>query len=354
MRVAILGGGGPAGVNSARALGKAGHEVVVTDANPEHLRFPAEYAETVHLGAPLEVEAVNGLRADVVLAQPDPLVAWLSANRAAIKGKTILPSARTVTDCQDKLWASALWGLHELRSNLPVVLREPWPDWLHIAKDRLGLPFWLRATRGAGAKGATLVRELDTAYHWIRYWASRDVHPDWMAEEYLPGRDFAWASIWHRGELVTSFARERLEYIYPHLTPDGLTGTPTIAAVVHDPRVNEAAEAAVRCITDEPHGLMCVDLREDVHGLPRPTEINAGRGFTTLGLWSLYGPNFMDTLVRLAADGRRWWLTRPDLSEAEQYDALPEGLRLERHIDCGHVFVPAPVRERRLALSQCA
>ncbi len=301
------------------------------------------------------VDAVDALGADVVLAQPDTLAPWLSANADKIEAKTITPPLGVVKECQDKIAAATMWWLQGLREHPPVAVREPWPDWLHAARDRFGLPLWLRASRGAGAKGAILVQSLDTAFHWVRFWQSRGNDIEWVAEEYLPGRDIAWASLWWRGELITSFARERLEYLYPHLTPEGLTGTPTIAQVIHDDRVNEAATEAVKAITPFAHGFMCVDLREDAHGLPRPTEINAGRGFTTLGLWSLFGPNFIDLAVRLAADGRKWWLSRPDMTEPPQYNALPHGLRLERHIDIPYRFIRQhEAQAKPKALTLCA
>ena len=123
-----------------------------------------------------------------------------------------------------------------------------------------------------------------------------------MTEAHLPGRDLAWSSIWYEGELVCSFTRERLEYIYPGLTPEGITGTPTIAEIVHSDEVNAMAEAAVYAVDDKPHGIFSVDLREDEHEIPRPTEINAGRGFTTFGLWAMQAERIFLTCSGFAAD----------------------------------------------------
>lgn len=342
MRVAVLGAGGPAGVNALRALGQAGHECVAVDDDEAHLVWCEKYAETRRKsdGAAPDI--------DVVLPQPDALVREVVERGTPVK--TLLPSLRAIDHCQDKSAAGTTWWLVQLREHPPMKIEEPWPDSLHLAADRLGVPLWLRARRGAGAKGAILVRSLDQGYHWIRFWQSRDADIEWIAEEYLPGRDYAWSGVYYDGELVSSFARERLEYLYPHLTPEGLTGTPTRARIVHDPRVNTMAEEAVGAVDPCPHGIYSVDLREDREGYPRPTEINAGRGFTTFGLWSLYGPNFLDLVVRLARDGRNWWLVRPDLTEPEKRNALPRGLTLSRHIDCGHIFSHA----RKEALTRCA
>lgn len=341
MRVAVLGAGGPAGVNALRALRAAGHDCIATDSDERHLVWCNQLAETVPMPE-VTPEAIDALGANVVIPQADPLVALVG--RYNLRARTFLPWRDVIARCQDKLETARIWHEAGLRELPPQVIESPWPDHLHLARDRFGLPFWLRATRGAGAKGAILVSEIEQGYHWLRFWETRGSEMEWVAEEYLPGRDLAWSSVWYDGELQSSFARERLEYLYPHLTPEGLTGTPTIARIVHDNRVNETAYAAVLAVDTKPHGIYSVDLREDDAGIPRPTEINAGRGFTTFGLWSLTsGPNFLDLAVRLAVDGPSWWLYRPDIAQPEKWDALPEGLTLYRHIDCRFTFTRRPI-----------
>lgn len=349
MKVLVLGGGGPAGVNAIRALRAAGHHVVATESNPLHLDWPG--VETFH--APVHTtdlldDIIEKREIEFILPQPDPLVRWMAENRGQYP--LLLPPVQTIERCQDKVQALRFWHEAGLREHAPVKLEEPWPDYLHFARDKFGLPFWLRATKGAGAKGAILARSIEEAYHWIRFWQLRDAGIQWVTEEHLPGRDLAWSSVWCKGRLLTSFARERLEYIYPHLTPEGLTGTPVVARVVHDPEVNAVAENAVLAIDAVPHGIYSVDLKENAGGVPCPTEINAGRGFTTFGLWSLHSVNFLDVVVRAGLFGPEWWIARPDLSPPPMFDALPEGLTLSRHIDIPHEFTKA----KKVALTRCA
>jgi carbamoyl-phosphate synthase large subunit len=240
--------------------------------------------------------------------------------------------------CQDK-WEA---GLQFRRAGLRR-------DHVTLVEDALGAvgaherfdkkPFWLRARHGAGARGAILARDKGEAIDWINFWRHRHPDLDFVAEEFLPGRDLAWSSIWWRGELITSFLRERVEYLYPNLTMEGLTGTPTIARIVHDEIANATAKATVLAVDEGAHGLFSVDMREDEDGVPRPTEINAGRGFTTFGLWSLFDPdtNFLASTVALEL-----LALKPAFP---QYDALPEGLTLSRHIDCQAAFTLAGVEQ---------
>lgn len=319
-RVVVVGAGGPAGINLCKALHAAGHDVVGCDGNPYHLQFAHRYCSETHEIGTAEEAAL--LDADLVLAQPEAAVAWLSQHPEV---PSFVPSWETVEVCQSKPWAASIWYAQGIRSLPPIEFGPETPDYLQIAKNTLGMPFWLRATKGAGARGATLVDDLRTAHHWIRYWATRGADFEWVAEEYLPGRDFCWTSVWRDGQLVAAFTRERLEWLYPHLAPSGRTGTPTVCRTTRDPLVSEKAMAAVLAIDPRPHGVFAVDLREDRAHVPRPTEINCGRFPTTSPLYYELGPNLAD----IVAGG--------DLT-VYGHDIYPAGMYLIRHIDCGTVI----------------
>lgn len=326
MKVLVLGAGGPAGVNTCRALAEH-HDVVAADKDPNHLVWCEPYAKTVQLGN--HVDGINAIGADVVIPQPDSVTMWLADHQDLINAKVFLPDRRTIALCQDKFSAGLAWRRAGLRQDRVTLLDSGATWWPEMPKP----PFWLRARRGAGAKAAILARSLAEAKHWTSFWLLRDAYMEFIVEEYLPGRDLAWSGIYYQGELVCSFARERLEYLYPDLTPEGLTGTPVRARIVHDASVSGMAEQAVLAVDETPHGIFSVDLREDTFGMPRPTEINAGRGFTTFGLWATQqGLNLLHVIVRLAATGDYFRYGR---------DVLSEGTELLRHIDCGsHVRQP--------------
>jgi carbamoyl-phosphate synthase large subunit len=173
-----------------------------------------------------------------------------------------------------------------------------------------------------------LVSDLREAYHWIRLHEVRfGMFGQFMAEEYLPGRDFCWTALYHEGERVASFARERLAWLYPQMAPfSGRTGTPTHSRVVHDYRVNGQGAAAVAVVDDKPHGVYCVDMREDEDGFPVPTEVNAGRFATTSSLYFPAGPNLVAAHIRLANGDEPGRLGD---------DLYPEGTELVRHVDMG-------------------
>ena len=320
MIVRVLGAGGPAGVNVCRALYCAGHDVQAVDTNTDRLIWCEPYAH----------HEWNTHEPDVTWAQPDPLVLWLSENRDL--NTTLLPDHDVLERLQDKHATIQLWADAGLRTG-SILFGPETPDYLQQARYAFGLPFWLRARHGAGARAATLVQDPTTGWHWIRYWASRGEHIEWVAEEYLPGRDYCWSSLWYEGKLIAAFTRRRDEWLYPQNSPSGITGTPTIATIVHDDEVAQVARAAVLVADKTPHGAYAVDLREDREGRPTPTEINAGRWPTTTPLYAEIGPNLPDLAVRLAVGG-----TVDPLGD----NIYPDGVRLFRHIDCPATFTRSP------------
>lgn len=335
-RILVTGAGGPAGVNFIRSLREADEPfyIVGTDTNPFHLEWPAVDAAYVapRCTDPGYVDFLNSLidreKVEFVHPQPDVEVEVLSEQREKLGAPAFLPGRETVRVCQDKYLSGKVWagtGLHTLKSLL-IQGRED----LNRAAELLGLPFWLRATRGAGGIGSTPVDNVDVAWHWMEYWRLRGKDWEFVAQELLPGRNLAFTSLWHDGRLVCSQVRERLEYIYPYLAPSGVTGTPVLAVTRHRPDANEVATRAVIAIDPRATGIFCVDLKEDAAGIPRPTEINCGRFFTTSYFFTKAGVNIPHLYVRLA-----YGETIPALAP---YDTLPEGLYWIRHIDCPAVL----------------
>jgi carbamoyl-phosphate synthase large subunit len=128
-------------------------------------------------------------------------------------------------------------------------------------------------------------------------------------------------------------ARERLEYIYPHLAPSGVTGTPSVQKTIHDKTVNETGTNAVLSIDPNFNGIACVDLKENKKGVPCVTEINAGRMFTTSFFFSYaskllrqdFSANIPYLYVKLAY--------KEKLPKIPKYNILPKDLYWIRHLD---------------------
>lgn len=338
-KIVATGAGGPAGINFVMSLRLAPEEffIIGTEAN-RHFIYLAPTDKTYLVPRADEegyIERLNEIirreKADFLHAQTDAEVAVVSDNREKIEANVFLPSKSTVRICQDKLESAKIW----MKKGVPVAKTMELRDERDIERafEELGSPIWIRARHGAGGKGSTPAYNKETALSWIKYWKARGMNWDFIAQEHLPGRNLGFHSIWKDGELVTSMARERLEYIYPHLAPSGITGTPAVQRTIHDDNVNRIAVEAVLAIDPNFNGIACVDLKENKDGVPCVTEINAARMFTTSFFFSYaskilrrdYYANIPYLYVKLAF--------KESIPEIPKYNVLPENIYWIRHID---------------------
>ena len=283
---------------------------------------------------PFVEEAVRKYGIEFVHPQPEVELEVLSEVGPPIAGANmVVPRPEVVKVARDK-WRTYL-ALSERSVRAPETKLYS-EEAVQELLDRHG-KVWLRARKGAGGKLSLPVDSVEEAKRWVELWVlkGRARPEDFIVQEYLPGRDIAWDSFWFQGKLVASYARERLRYIFPHISPSRITGTPTVAKVIRDPEVNRVAEAAVRAVDDEPHGFYCVDLRCDKEGRPAITEVNV-KAHTTLGLWSYvaqkalglpreYNMPYLYVMLGLGEE-----VELPP----EPYDIYPEATML-RHIDVG-------------------
>jgi len=331
-RILVTGSGGPAGINFVNSLrySKEKMYLIGADVNKYHLEWldVDERYVVPKFTASNYVEKLNELidktGAEMVHTQPDGEVRVISENREKINAITFLPAKETIRICQDKFESANIWEKNGIPVAKTVLIKDAYD--LEKAENTLGYPYWLRATVGFSSRGSTLVQNIDVAKHWIGYWRARK-NVDWvfMAQEYLPGQIMAFQSVWKDGEIITSQARVRLEYLYPYLAPSGITNTPTVAATINRDDVNRIATECILRIDPRATGVFCVDLRENKNGVPCPTEINAGRFFTTSFFFAQAGINMPYHYVKLA-----YGEAIPDLPK---YNALPAGLYWIRHID---------------------
>lgn len=344
IRRIICTGCGPASINVQQSLRLVSEPfyIVGTDINKYHLYFSLADKNYVVPRATDKgyIDALNDIiikeKIEFIHPQPDTEVLVIGAYREELNAKTFLPSDKTIFNCQDKFLTYCILKA----ARVPVPKTQAMNDTYYpfnLFEAGLDYPFWVRVTKGAGGKASNLVTSKEMMKCWVQYWMHRGVKiDDFTVQEYLPGRNIGWHSLWKDGELVTSMARERVEYIYPYLAPSGITGTPSVQRTINDKEVNKVGTRAVLAIDSKYNGLAMVDLKENDKGVPCVTEINPGRMFTTSFFYSKLGAllgieaNFPHLLVKLAFGEK---INIPN------YNILPEGYYWIRHIDCGTQIV---------------
>lgn len=336
--VLVLGAGGPAGMNFIESLMLAGnYNVIGCDINHWHLKLiekrfniktylipqlTQEYSERV--GFINQIIATESI--DFIHAQPDIEVEFLSKNRDSINAKMFLPHNNTIEKCHNKhITSILLGGLSPLTYLVDKEIIGSQIETVQTLSENKKV--WLRAVRGAGSKAALPVTTCKQALDWIHYWeeTKRLDSTDFMISEFLPGKEYAFQSVWFNGDLITSMARERIEYLMGNLFPSGQSSSPSVAVTVHNDKINIIATQAMWKIDKKAHGIFCIDMKENKYGMPLITEINAGRFFTTSNFFSHYGANMPDTYVKLGIGG--------SVEKLPKYNAIPKDIVWVRVID---------------------
>ena len=342
--VFVTGAGGVAGVNFVRALNASRRKYRVSggDNDKYYIEFPdlaARYLTPRHDSAEF-TQRIAALakkeRVGFIHPQPSSEALVLSENRDALPAPVFLPDPSVMKTGQDKLESQRRFSA----SSVPVAQTVPL-EGLESIEDAFGRfkpPVWVRARHGAGGRLSLQCSTAVEASRWVGLWEAKGVSvSEFIMQELLPGRNIAWDSIWKDGRLVTSYCRERLEYPFKHVSPSGITGTPSVARTVHDSEVNRLGEAAVKAIAPKPDGAFSVDIKGDARGKPRVTEVDAGKFHTTMPLWGYAGykhlglpwySNLADLYVRLGTGEER-------PVDVPKHDLLPAGYYMIRNIDSG-------------------
>lgn len=240
---------------------------------------------------------------DLVIVGNDAEVGPIAAVRNELGARTLLPADGAIALAQDKQQLSQHLAVHGVPT--PRSLGLGGVDDVDRIFSELGWPerLWCRLRRGSGSRGALPVGNPEHAKSWVRYW--QDMRgaqaSDFHLCEYLPGRDFAFQSLWHDGDLVIAKTCERLEYLVGQWLPSGQSSSPRVGMLLNDERVNDVCVRAVRAVDPLASGMFCIDLKENAAGQPCVTEINIGRFFMISPVFSGAGKHDMvDLYVRLA------------------------------------------------------
>ena len=339
-RIMVTGAGGPGAVNLSRSLlsMKPKPWILAVDASEYYVHLALGHARACVPRCADEaayIDAINALVTthdiDFIFPNNSLEIRVLSAHRDALRAEIFLPSPETLDRANSK-WLSYL-AFREAGVPTPDTRLINTPgdldDAFAVLRSDTDVPAWVRGAGipGKGVGVASLpCRTSAQAEQWIDY------HRGWgamIASSYLPGANLTWMGLFDTGELIVSQGRERHAYVIPHVSPSGITGAPAISETIHDERVNQTGHAAVLATDPEYTGVAFVDMKSDPNGVPKVTEINAGRFGTTHYFYSAAGANFPAFLLSQAAGEP---LTLP------QFNVLRAGKIWIRTLDAGPVL----------------
>lgn len=339
-KVLVTGAGGPAAVNFIRAISFSDkYNVIGTERNVYHRNFPnvkkleiiPDAFDQNYIDKLQDVLHKNNI--DFLHPQTSVEMRVISKNRNLLDIVTFLPKTEVVL--RDKFEQQQVLEKKSIKTAKTDSVNSE-QEFLEI-KDVLSYPVWVRSKVGAGGRLSNKCNSPDEVLFWIKLaiLQRKASWSDFIIQDYLSGRDIAFDSIWYNGKLIASYARERLEYYLSHLTPSGITGTPTVARIIHHKQANITAESAIKAIDEKPHGCYSVDMKEDDNGIPTITEVDSGKFHTTIGLWGFLAMNNLKLSENYSLPNLYLSLAlEKHVPDMPQFDIYPE-VTLVRNIDCG-------------------
>ncbi|MFT3750078.1 MAG: hypothetical protein QM768_17305 [Agriterribacter sp.] len=142
-------------------------------------------------------------------------------------------------------------------------------------KEELGEVFWVRSTEGSSGYGSLKIKNEHLLQQWIRL--NTDV-TEFIATEYLPGRNLACKLLYFNNNLIATACAERVNYIMAKIAPSGITGNTSFGRLLNEPdlvRISiETMNIIGQKLNTSLNGIFTLDFKEDKNGIPKITEIN--------------------------------------------------------------------------------
>ncbi len=236
---------------------------------------------------------------DLAIVQPElEVLEWSKrAKTHELPCKVILPDHALVKALVDK---ATMTEYLEPFGVVPASVRvDPENIDFKAIEDKLHYPFWIRSTSGSSGLGSLKVDSELSLKNWML------IIPgvaEFLASQFLPGRNLACKLLYYKGKLVRAAVGERVNYIMAKVAPSGITGNTSFGRLLNDKSVYEVSRKAIEEVMDktnvEKHGFFTVDLKENIHGAPKVTEINV-RMVAFNGCFAQGGANFAEDMVRL-------------------------------------------------------
>jgi hypothetical protein len=302
--ILVLGAGGNAGLNIIKCFQQAKHPINIHGSDIDKYNFAQIPCESKLLlpfmdknkKTELLLDYIKKHNIDYIHAQPDLEVKYLLENYNLFKPYIFPHRLKMWEKFSNKLYCQKIWDTHfrESNGNMAFSLKEviERPELFYKLKGAQE-KVWVRQISGAGSRASLPVNSLEQAISWATYWVENKGYTidSFMLYEFLPGEEFAVQTFWINGKLIQSQARKRLIYFFESIMPSGQSSTPAVAVISANTKAYETAYKAIKLIDPKPHGIYCVDLKEDKNKMILPMEVNYGRFFTTSDFFATLGVN---------------------------------------------------------------
>lgn len=316
LNILITGVGGPTPRSFARAIKEVGnykpYRLIATDIHPfaiglyQNTLFDKGYI-TPRSSHSRYWEVIEDIiekeKIDIAIILPEQeVLAWSERQQSGILPcKALIPPKEAVDKMLDK-------GIltESLKNSglvpISIIIDSKDPDLKKSTESVLPYPYWIRSATGSSGLGSFKIENFEDLQRWVSINKGID---NFIASEYLPGRNLACKMLYYKGKLKRAACGERIQYIMAKVSPSGITGNTSFGRLINDEKVFSKALEAMDIMFDktgaEKHGFYTVDLKEDAIGTPFITEINV-RHVAFTQCFAMGGANLCEDTIRLLDD----------------------------------------------------
>ena len=287
IQILISGIGGPTPRSIAKVIKQKYPEmrIVGIDSNPKAIGFyMSGLVDEYHVSPKASDEnywyfienLVRENRIDYAFIQPEKeIIAW--GDYYMKNGKypchTFLPPKSLALTLMDKaLMADILQGTSFIPKTIKITQHNP--RYEEVEKE-IGFPCWIRATQGSGGLGSLKLEDLNSYKSWLL------IHSDieaFTVSEFLVGRHLANQMLYYNDVLLKGASLECVEYVMANVAPSKVTGNTSFGRFLNDERILAFCDDCIRYVCNKlqtkAHGVLSFDLKEDVAGNLKVTEVN--------------------------------------------------------------------------------
>lgn len=253
---------------------------------------------------PLINEVVNTNNIDYAFVQPESeIVEW--GKYYEKEGKYPCPvfmGCRILSESlKDKsIMAELLKSTNYIPKTIKVSQSNPRFD---EVEKHIGFPCWIRATEGTGGLGSLKIDDINTYKSWLLINSNI---PEFTVSEFLPGRHLANQMLYYEGEYIKGAALECVEYVMANSVPSHVTGNTHFGRFINEDKINVFCDKCIKYLENKlgvkAHGILSFDLKEDINGDLKVTEINI-RHMAYTGVMAKVGFNLIEDTIRIMEDG---------------------------------------------------
>lgn len=317
----ISGIGGPTPRSIARVVRKCHPDISIVgiDANPLAVGFYMKQLLDFYYVSPKAsdenywdfiLRIIDKHQVDYAIIQPEKeIIAWgdyWDCN-GSYPCPVFIPSKKLAQSLMDKsIMADLLKDTEFIPKTIKVTQDDPKFDQI---ENLIGFPCWIRATQGSGGLGSLKIKDISSYRSWL--FINNEIQ-EFTVSEFLPGRHLANQMLYYDNYYVKGAALQCVEYVMANVAPSKVTGNTSYGRLLNEDRINIFCDECIKYICKQlgipAHGVLSFDLKEDVNGNLKVTEVNI-RHMAYTGIMAQVGFNLVSDTINILECGNASRLT---------------------------------------------